>query len=339
MMTPREKLSNLFSFNRLQLIKLVQERPALWDKTNDSYRRKYLKDAAWHEICRSLKKDYDDLSESERQNFYRRVSKIWRHIRDSWARSINARKKALKYGSPSVRPYKYNKELSFLKKIQGPTKNSIRDRADTEDEEEEDDDDDEDNEDEVLNEEKNDESGSESAQTWEHDYECTDEEWNADSKEGIITTINNDNTVNEIDSTVQRKDNDATENLIDSKMTMFLEQIKQKIHNASDVQEDRHYAFFRSVHPSLTSLDDDQILEFQSGVINLLRNIKHAGRSGNVTNQPCSSSSRGFNLQPDARIASQQTVVATRVTQNISSSSPGCSRTQLRQNLDPLKTE
>ncbi|KAJ8705321.1 hypothetical protein PYW07_011148 [Mythimna separata] len=296
-----------------------------------------LKDEAWHEICRILNKNYDNLDGAERQNYNRLIGKIWRHIRDSWARSINARKKALKIGV-SVRPYKYDKEMSFLRKVKGPSKNTIGDGDKTEDEEDEE-------EDTVLLEVKNYESGSDSAPGWDHDYECiednSDDEWNIDSKEGIITTVDQDNAINEIDSTVKRKadNNTVTENSIDSRVTMYLNQM-EKIKKANDIHEDRHYSFFRSVHPSLTSLDDDQVLEFQSGVINLLRNIKRGGRMSNAANnQPCSSSSRGLYVPQEVPIIPQQPVVAPRVTQTVSSGSAGSSRTELRIELDPLKTD
>ncbi|RVE53982.1 hypothetical protein evm_001385 [Chilo suppressalis] len=37
---------------------------------------------------------------------------------------------------------------------------------------------------------------------------------------------------------------------------------------------DRHLSFFKGILPSLTAFDDDQTLEFQSGVINLIQSIK-----------------------------------------------------------------
>lgn len=40
-------------------------------------------------------------------------------------------------------------------------------------------------------------------------------------------------------------------------------------------QDGRNLSFFKGILPSLALLDDDQILEFQSGVLNLLQNIKH----------------------------------------------------------------
>ncbi|CAH2004957.1 unnamed protein product [Acanthoscelides obtectus] len=40
-------------------------------------------------------------------------------------------------------------------------------------------------------------------------------------------------------------------------------------------QDVRNLSFFKGILPSLALLDDDQTLEFQSGVINLLQNIKH----------------------------------------------------------------
>lgn len=44
--------------------------------------------------------------------------------------------------------------------------------------------------------------------------------------------------------------------------------------NAPKEQENRHTAFFKSIFPTLSLLNDDQVLEFQAGVINVLQNIK-----------------------------------------------------------------
>lgn len=41
------------------LITLVQERPVLWDKTEDVYKDKNLKLAAWRQVCLILKPNLD----------------------------------------------------------------------------------------------------------------------------------------------------------------------------------------------------------------------------------------------------------------------------------------
>lgn len=51
------------------LIILVEERPAIWDKTLDSYKDKKLKESAWREICVTLKENFEELEQKQRQDF------------------------------------------------------------------------------------------------------------------------------------------------------------------------------------------------------------------------------------------------------------------------------
>lgn len=185
-----------------------------------------------------------------------------------------------------MRPYLYDEEMAFLKKVSGSIK-IVAEGSDIDDDEEE--------EAEGAQEEQTESNLVPAGDNDnEYDYNNSDDEWNADSKEGIVEVINQDLTINEIDKTVKRNDNHTSEDLADANMTSVPNQV-QKNKNTIDIQEDRHLLFFKSVHPSLMSLDDDQTLEFQSGVINLLRNIKRGGRFNYVTSdQPCSSSSGGY---------------------------------------------
>lgn len=248
------------------------------------------------------------------------VIKIWTHTRDSWTRSLNARKNS-KMNGVFVRPYKYHKEMLFLKKVKN--KRIVEESDNTEDEEQQE-------EEEVLGEIELDSAAA-----------C-ENEWNVDSKDDIdLITINQDNTTNEIDETEKLQDNNTSvdNNMLNAEIQAYLNnQMKQfLIRKPSDAYDDRNFAFFKSVHPTLTLLDDDQILEFQSGVINLLRNIKSGGRLNNVANnQP--SSSRGCYNPPEAPGVSQVPVVGPRVI-HISSSSTGAGRTQPRIERDPLKPE
>lgn len=177
-----------------------------------------------------------------------------------------------------MRPYKYDKEMAFLKKVKGQTDSIAAEEGGIEDEAEEE----EGVKEEVIFELS--ESGSDPL--CDNDNECnddsTDDEWNAYSKEVIVTDVNHDNAIQEIENTFKTKDNCSNGDLSDAKMAAYLNQM-QNMKKINDIQEDRHFAFFKSVHPSLTSLDDYQILQFQLGVINLLRNIKYGERFINVT--------------------------------------------------------
>jgi hypothetical protein len=51
------------------LITLVEERPAIRDKTLDCYKDKKLKESAWREICVILKENFEELEQKQRQKF------------------------------------------------------------------------------------------------------------------------------------------------------------------------------------------------------------------------------------------------------------------------------
>lgn len=60
--------------------------------------------------------------------------------------------------------------------------------------------------------------------------------------------------------------------VMDQKMASFIDHQMKSQPNTQN--EDRNLLFFKSLLPTLASLNDDQILQFQAGVISLLQNIK-----------------------------------------------------------------
>ncbi|CAH2011653.1 unnamed protein product [Acanthoscelides obtectus] len=105
------------------LISLVEARPALWDKTLDTYKDKNLKSSAWREICSLLKENFEDMEQKERQAFGKLILKKWTYIRDSWMKALKKHKDQKTSGT-STKPsrlYIYNEQMSFLKKITDST--------------------------------------------------------------------------------------------------------------------------------------------------------------------------------------------------------------------------
>ena len=49
------------------LINQVEDKPAIWDKTLDSYKDKKLKESAWKEMCVMLKENFEELEQKRRQ--------------------------------------------------------------------------------------------------------------------------------------------------------------------------------------------------------------------------------------------------------------------------------
>lgn len=72
-----------------------------------------------------------------------------------------------------------------------------------------------------------------------------------------------------ISGTQKKRKSDPSHEL-DAKMLKFIDHQIQTPRN----EENRHLSFFKGLLPSMASLNEDQTLEFQAGVISLLQNIK-----------------------------------------------------------------
>ncbi|VEN64519.1 unnamed protein product [Callosobruchus maculatus] len=104
------------AINTELLISLVEERPELWDKTLDVYKDRDLKDAAWRDICTILIEGFEEMEQTQRQEFGKLVLRKWTQTRDSWMKAMKKRKNQRSSAKRS-RPYIYHEEMSFLKKI------------------------------------------------------------------------------------------------------------------------------------------------------------------------------------------------------------------------------
>ncbi|CAG5026241.1 unnamed protein product [Parnassius apollo] len=100
----------------------LQERPFLWDKTEDVYEDKNLKLAAWREVCLILKPNFDELDEKERKQYGKQVSTKLNNIRDSWLKTVKKQKDESKSTSSAkkTRNYLYHEQLMFLIKVSEP---------------------------------------------------------------------------------------------------------------------------------------------------------------------------------------------------------------------------
>ncbi|CAH1962104.1 unnamed protein product [Acanthoscelides obtectus] len=223
------------------LISLVEARPALWDKTLDTYKDKNLKSSAWREICSLLKENFEDMEQKERQAFGKLILKKWTYIRDSWMKALKKHKDQKTSGT-STKPsrlYIYNEQMSFLKKITDST---------------------------VCHENTNNENNTEIEDL---DAEVIEEsvppeQPNMEANQSGSTPIST--------STARRK---RSINEVDAKMMRFIDH-QINLSKVSTVKEDenRHLTFFKSILPSLSSFDEDETLEFQSSVLSLLQNMR-----------------------------------------------------------------
>ncbi|XP_014278399.1 uncharacterized protein [Halyomorpha halys] len=101
------------------LIKLVRDRPILWDRTQDCYKDRILTKSAWLEIFKELNDCFEELSPEEKNTYGRAVMKRWTNIRDSFQRSERKNRISLQTsgsGRQQPKTYIYSKQLQFLKR-------------------------------------------------------------------------------------------------------------------------------------------------------------------------------------------------------------------------------
>ncbi|KAG0726580.1 hypothetical protein GWK47_036255 [Chionoecetes opilio] len=68
---------------------------------------------------------------------------------------------------------------------------------------------------------------------------------------------------------------------------LWLDAVDQETPKTKESQENRHLCFFKGIIPSLENFNEEQILEFQMGVLNVLQNVRE-GRRFFDTAQVCS---------------------------------------------------
>ncbi|XP_076663647.1 uncharacterized protein LOC143366437 [Andrena cerasifolii] len=218
-----------FEINIELLITHVEGRPVLWDKTLDIYKDRNQTKKAWKEVCKKLKSNFEELSDTEKNSFSNEVAKKWTNVRDSFVKSNKRLKELRTCGVASFKPkkYVYSNQLQFLSKLieERPAEDSL----------------------------------SEST--------CTDEgEINSD-----ICATQFKELEKQLKSRKRRHDE------FELKLIKALE--------TSESQPNRHISFFNGIIPSLEKLDDDDVIKFQIGVLQLLENIKRS-KQQNVCSQP-----------------------------------------------------
>ncbi|XP_068624518.1 uncharacterized protein [Battus philenor] len=87
----------------VELIKLVEEKKLLWDKTCSNYKDRVKRDIAWREIFKAIEPKFDELQESEKNEIGDYIAKKWYNVRDAYLKNIKHK-----------RPYIYSDLLKFL---------------------------------------------------------------------------------------------------------------------------------------------------------------------------------------------------------------------------------
>ncbi|XP_053622541.1 uncharacterized protein LOC128682082 [Plodia interpunctella] len=246
------KRVSTFSIDRGQLIDLVRERPAIWDKNSPLYKIKSARNEAWREICSILNDDYDEkLNHSDKVEYYMAVVRAWTVTRDGWVRS-------LKKGQPSYRPYCFHNKLLFLQDVINPQFNTST---------------------EYLNDTK--------YENVEYLYPDSDDDTKSDDSDEVEEKPDISKLFDKRQKPKRRISTDALSDSNDGyqdkkglkrKRFKSLNEYNQNRNDEVLVPlsdfEDRHLCFFKSIQPTLATLDEGEVLEFQSGVISLLQSIR-----------------------------------------------------------------
>ncbi|XP_023306653.2 uncharacterized protein LOC111688380 [Lucilia cuprina] len=286
------------------LIHLVGERPALWDKTSEEYKDRALKETSWREICTFVNENYERMQPKAKQEFTRMITRKWTHIRDSWVKSM-------KYGYDEEtklppKPYIYHNELKFMQKIlkckpprynlnmsqlsnmhfeefyRNKNDNNETNEVDNNNEQEEDEDGEvlktgnlkqehnhiHENEQYVANEADNDDEAEED------DWPLDDPEVDIEIEEKKLNVKPVTKTRTSIFKSSRNEDEYVPPPVVVSRPTSTSSAPSKN--GFTDLYQNRHWNFFQGILPSVNDLDEDHVLQFQSGVIVLLQKLRES---------------------------------------------------------------
>lgn len=204
-------------------------------------------------------------------------------------RSINEKKKSKKSGSPATRPrdYVYHRQLLVLKKMVTPA--DIHDSAT------------------IATPNLADDSTTAITVTSDvtHDSAMAQdhllcEEDAANNQDATNESQQETKNQNVVGGSKRQKSRPSRQNLnvFDKKMSEFID-YQMECKKKEEMKEDRNLFYFKSLLPSLATLNENQTLEFQSGVLNLLQNIKNRNEwspahSSTYNYQPNVAQSQGY---------------------------------------------
>ncbi|CAK1589987.1 unnamed protein product [Parnassius mnemosyne] len=94
----------------------VEKYPEIWDLNSEDNRHRNRKQRAWEQVAQVFITDFDEMSENEKLEVYRKLHSKWRNIRDSYVRDLKR-----KY---SKKGYMYAKHLTFLDNLYKSNNNS-----------------------------------------------------------------------------------------------------------------------------------------------------------------------------------------------------------------------
>ncbi|RUS75780.1 hypothetical protein EGW08_016466 [Elysia chlorotica] len=269
-----EEIKGLFDTEFL--IAVIEQYPIIWDKGNRLYKCSSSTANAWKEVCRAVFANYDEAKEHEQNSSLRLVMKRWKNVRDTWAKAqkrISSDNRTPKGRHP--RRYIFQEQLSFLKKvIKVKEEDSLT----------------------ADNSDSNAGTGSDVDIDLDIDSASTLLDPLGDdvleTTDGVVVEANVNAAAPSLDLPSVPCSNGGTDDSPDvpePRPRIRPNRKKRRLNlYRHDVEDDgqvdlppheyennnRHMLFFRSIIPSVQWLNEEQVLEFQVGVLKLVQDLR-----------------------------------------------------------------
>ncbi|XP_047497808.1 uncharacterized protein LOC125044891 [Penaeus chinensis] len=274
-----------------QLISLVQERPALWDKSREEYKSRTRTTECWREVCVKLNPAFESLSEADKNKYDIYITLTGKHkpVRLDIAnigdyRKESNRKKVTRvhlcfdsgsFSSPLTIAFQNVELENTVGSLCSTSKLIINKWKNVKDQ--------------YIKSVKKRKGKSGSAAKTVKNYIFHEQlsflKVNMDMRETESSfEVDSEKSPGGLDE--EREDSDVLEKASEvgeasaTKMSVRNAPKKKKVDIEREIlehlaaEENRHISFFKGLLPSLEGFTDDEILQFQSGVIGLIQNLK-----------------------------------------------------------------
>ncbi|XP_047999196.1 uncharacterized protein LOC125236436 [Leguminivora glycinivorella] len=233
------------SIDNETLISLVEQSPVVWDRSNELYKNRVATQAAWRDIMIALDPTLETKDETTRQAFAKLIIQRWTYIRDTYHRSCKKIQDQKRSGSGSkiTKPYLYSKQLRFLQKVIHPDQPITVVKIESNNSESD-----------VYD------NNLDANETWETNSTGTHEPPSSSK------------------STPERAPNTHTNADLPSHTKMM--KMDTYLNNEPQTMN-RHLSFFNGILPALDELHEDEVLDFQIGVLHLLKKIRSSRQNQN----------------------------------------------------------
>ncbi|XP_077115256.1 uncharacterized protein LOC143770000 [Ranitomeya variabilis] len=103
------------------LISSIQERGPLWDSRDPRHMDQVVSRRLWAEVAKSLWDGFDSASAKDKGTFMTKLRTRWRSMKDRFNKGLRAEEEQSRSGAAAAKsvPYKYNRQLQFLRPILG----------------------------------------------------------------------------------------------------------------------------------------------------------------------------------------------------------------------------